>query len=317
MKTVGSHLANVLADRSSMRRELAPFVRFLVFLAVVVAAYAWVFHRLMALEGQDHSWFTGVYWALTVMTTLGFGDITFHTDVGRAFSVLVLMSGVFMLLIVMPFMFVRAVYEPWVEQRQRARMKSVRRVPADERDHVLICANDPIALALARRLQLAGISAWIIEGDEAVALRLRDAGLKVLAGDLEDPDTYLAGRVDRARLVFANSRDQENSNIVLTVREQNPTVPIVALAESEDSIDVLELSGATACAAAQAAARRAPGQPRERRLRAHQRDRRRARPRSWRSSRWPPRPSKGGASGSWDCARSSGSPWWACGDTAS
>lgn len=245
MKTVGSHLANVLADRSSMHRELAPFVRFLVILASVVALYAWGFHWLMALEGQDHSWFTGVYWTLTVMSTLGFGDITFHSDAGRAFSVLVLMSGVFMLLIVMPFMFVRAVYEPWVEARNRARMKSVRRVPADEHDHVLICDNDPIAFALARRLELAGISAWIIEADEAVALRLRDAGLKVLAGDMEDPDTYAAGQVGRARLVFANSGDQENSNIVLTVRELNPTVPIVSLAEFEASIDVLELSGAT------------------------------------------------------------------------
>ncbi len=42
-----------------------------------------------------------------------------------------------------------------------------------------------------------------------------------------------------------SSQDQENSRIVLTVRELNPAVPIVALAESEDSIDVLELSGAT------------------------------------------------------------------------
>lgn len=45
--------------------------------------------------------------------------------------------------------------------------------------------------------------------------------------------------------MFANSRDQENSNIVLTVRERSLTVPIVSLVESEESIDVLELSGAT------------------------------------------------------------------------
>lgn len=245
MKTVGSHLANFLAARSSSRREFAVFVRFLLLQAGVVAVYAWLFHWLMEREGQAHSWFTGVYWTLTVMTTLGFGDITFHSDAGRVFSVVVLISGVFMLLIVMPFVFVRAVYEPWVEQRNRARMKSVRRVPDDVRDHVLIASNDPIAFALVRRLELAGIPAWIIEPDEEIALRLRDAGLPVIAGDMEDADTYDAARVERARLVFANSRDQENSNIVLTVRERNPTVPIVSLVESEESIDVLELSGAT------------------------------------------------------------------------
>jgi Trk K+ transport system NAD-binding subunit len=36
-----------------------------------------------------------------------------------------------------------------------------------------------------------------------------------------------------------------NSNIVLTVRELSESVPIIAVAEVEDSIDVLELSGAT------------------------------------------------------------------------
>jgi voltage-gated potassium channel len=245
MKTVGSHLANFLAGRSSMRRELAPFVRFLVLLATVVLVYAWLFHVLMEREGQSHSWFTGVYWTLTVMTTLGFGDITFHSDAGRLFSVVVLVSGVFMLLIVMPFVFVRAVYEPWVEQRNRARVKAIRALPDSVRDHVLIASNDPIAFALVRRLELANIPAWIIEPDEEIALRLRDAGLPVVAGDMEDAATYEAARVDRARLVFANSKDQENSNIVLTVRDRNPTVPIVALVESEDSVDVLELSGAT------------------------------------------------------------------------
>jgi Trk K+ transport system NAD-binding subunit len=245
MKTVGSHLANFLAGRTSMRRELAPFVRFLALLATVVLVYAWVFHLLMEREGQTHSWFTGVYWTLTVMTTLGFGDITFHSDAGRLFSVVVLISGVFMLLIVMPFVFVRAVYEPWVEQRSRARMKAIRALPEGVRDHVLICSNDPIAFALVRRLELANVPAWIIEPDEEIALRLRDAGLPVITGDMEDAATYDAAHVERARLVFANSRDQENSNIVLTVRERNATVPIVALAESEDSLDVLELSGAS------------------------------------------------------------------------
>ena len=245
MKTVGSHLANFLAGRNSLRRELAPFVRFMALLASVVLVYAWLFHVLMEREGQTHSWFTGVYWTLTVMTTLGFGDITFHSDAGRLFSVIVLISGVFMLLIVMPFVFVRAVYEPWVEQRNRARMKAIRALPEDVRDHVLICSNDPIAFALVRRLELANVPAWIIEPDEEIALRLRDAGLPVIAGDMEDAATYDAAHVERARLVFANSKDQENSNIVLTVRERNPTVPIVALVESDDSVDVLELSGAS------------------------------------------------------------------------
>ena len=47
--------------------------------------YSVLFHVIMEMEGQRHSWLTGLYWTLTVMSTLGFGDITFTTDLGRLF----------------------------------------------------------------------------------------------------------------------------------------------------------------------------------------------------------------------------------------
>ena len=46
-------------------------------------------------------------------------------------------------------------------------------------------------------------------------------------------------------MVLANDSDTMNTNITLTVREVAPNVPIAAVAEDIDSIDILELSGAT------------------------------------------------------------------------
>ncbi len=54
-------------------------------------------------------------------------------------------------------------------------------------------------------------------------------------------------RVTKARLVFANSSDTVNTNIILTVREVAPEVPIVANVEEKYSIDILELSGWPVC----------------------------------------------------------------------
>ena len=61
-------------------------------LIVMVAASARC-HTLMDREGRADSWPTSVYWTLTTMTTLGFGDITFESDAGRIFSIVVLLSG--------------------------------------------------------------------------------------------------------------------------------------------------------------------------------------------------------------------------------
>lgn len=245
MKTISSHFAAVLTEGSKVRRQLAPFAKYIALLSATVLLYGWIFHQIMSWEGQNHSWFTGIYWALTVMSTLGFGDITFESDLGRVFSTVVLLSGVVLLLIILPFLFIRFVYAPWLDQRSRSRIAELRDVPESMRGHVLICANDPIALALIRRLGLAGVPAFLLEPDADAAMRLEEAGVPVVLGEIDSVETYRAAGVEKARLVLANATDTVNSNIVLTVRELSESVPIAALAEMEDSIDVLELSGAT------------------------------------------------------------------------
>ena len=91
MKTFATLLLHYLRGRAS-RRNLAVLARMLLLLAGLIAVYSTIFHYLMLWEDppQRYSWITGVYWTLTVMSTLGFGDITFHTDVGRIFSIVVL-----------------------------------------------------------------------------------------------------------------------------------------------------------------------------------------------------------------------------------
>ncbi|MDH3733231.1 MAG: potassium channel family protein, partial [Gemmatimonadota bacterium] len=245
MKTLGAHLASLVGDRARYRRQLAPFIRYLAVLTGFVLFYGWLFHVIMAWEGQDHSWFTGVYWALTVMSTLGFGDITFHTDLGRLFSSVVLLTGVLLLLIILPFLFIRMVYAPWLEQRSRARLRSLQSVPDDVAEHVLICADDPIARGLIRRLGVGGVPGYLIEPDPETAMLMEDAGVPVVNGEIDSVDTYRRAGAGRARFVLANASDTVNSNIVLTVRELTKEVPIAAIADHEDSIDILELSGAT------------------------------------------------------------------------
>jgi len=44
MKTISSHLATLLAGEAKLRRQLAPFVRYVVLLVAVVSLYGWVFH---------------------------------------------------------------------------------------------------------------------------------------------------------------------------------------------------------------------------------------------------------------------------------
>ncbi len=241
MKFLISQLSYFLSEQE-LRKNLRALLKYVGFLVAVIVVFSILFHVIMEWEGQQHSWLTGFYWTLTVMSTLGFGDITFQSDLGRAFSLLVLVSGIVLLLIMLPFTFIRYFYAPWLEAQIRAR--APRAVPGDMAGHVIICRHDSIAPGLARKLDFSQIPYFVLEPDPIVAERMISDGISAVTGDIDSPDTYRRLRARHARMVFANGEDTVNTNIALTVRDVAPDVPIVALAENDDSVDILELSGA-------------------------------------------------------------------------
>ncbi len=228
---------------ANTKRNLRLIFRFVAVLVVIVFLYSILFHFLMALEGQDHSWLTGFYWTLTVMTTLGFGDITFQSDLGRAFSIVVMLTGVIFLLTLLPFIIIRFFYASWVEAD--ARNRAPRELPPETKDHVIITHNDPVTLALIEKLKDYGQEYVLIVEDIRQALELNDGGLHVAVGSVDDPETYRKMRVEGASLVVATNGDEINTNIAFTVRELTGTVPILTTADSPFSEDILQMAGSS------------------------------------------------------------------------
>jgi len=242
VKFIVSQFTYFLSDRQA-RRNLGALRTYLFFLFAIILAYSVLFHFVMILEGQEHSWLTGLYWTLTVMSTLGFGDITFQSDAGRAFSIIVLASGVVLLLVMLPFAFIRYFYAPWLEAQIQAKVP--RRLPESTSGHVIICQEDSITKGLIRKLKVNRIPYCVLEPDPVVATQLSEEGLNVVMGEVDDPETYKAIRIGQARLLLANAEDSVNTNILITARSLNASIPIIALAEEEDSLDIFSLSGAT------------------------------------------------------------------------
>ena len=241
MKFIISQFFNILTSRKE--RNIRMLIKFLLVLITMITIYSVLFHFLMMLENQKFSWITGFYWALTVMSTLGFGDITFASDLGKLFSVVVLLSGMVLLLIMLPFTFIQFFYAPWLEAQTKAR--APRELPEDMQGHVILTNYDPITMNLIHRLKQYQYEYVIVTEDIQRALELFDLDYKVVVGDLSDPETYRRLKVHKATLVVANINDMMNTNIAFTVREVSKEVPIVANADLDDSVDILQLAGST------------------------------------------------------------------------
>ncbi len=218
-------------------------IRFLLALAIMVTVYSILFHYIMAYEGQDFSWVTGFYWTLTVMSTLGFGDITFHDDLGRIFSICVLLSGVLFLLILLPFTFIQFFYAPWMEAQSAAR--APRELPEETTGHVIMTYYGSVTSTLIKKLKQYHYSYVVLVPELQDALRLSDLDVKVVVGELDDPETYQKIRVETAAMVVTTRSDAVNTNVVSTVRGISETVPAIATARDPASIDILKLAGST------------------------------------------------------------------------
>ena len=230
--------------KGDKRRAVAVFLRYAAFLSVTILAYASLFQWIMVqVEGRSHSWVTAFYWTLVTMSTVGFGDVVFYSDIGRVFSLVVLVSGIMLLLVVLPFTFIRFFYAPWLEAQLLRRVPQ--KVSPNVRGHVIVSRYNEIAVGLIERLQFNKIPYYVVESDPAAARRLLNQGISVVLGEFDNRTTYEDLQVHQARLLLANCEDTTNANITLTAREVSKDVPIVGIVEEENSTDILELSGCT------------------------------------------------------------------------
>lgn len=240
MKFLISQLSYFWQDRHS-RTNVYALLRYLVLLAAMITLYSILFHFIMAYEGREESWVTGFYWTLTVMSTLGFGDITFKSDLGRIFSSIVLLSGIIFMLVILPFTFINLFYAPWLRAQEAAR--APRSLPDTVKGHVILTQYDAVTMALIERLKQFHHRYVVLTPELEDALRLHDLGVKVVRGDLDNPETYRRVHVEQAALVVTTANDRLNTNVAFTVREVSESVPIIATANAAASVDILELAG--------------------------------------------------------------------------
>jgi len=240
MKTLASEFAYFMRGRA--RQNLRALTLYCAFLAAMILIYAALFRTLMwHLEGREFSFIAGVYWTITVMTTLGFGDITFHSDLGYIFAAVVTVSGVVFLLIILPFGLISLFLAPWIEHRLRSRLSW--ELPPTAAGHVVIFGLDATTRAFIRKLQARHIPYLVVTPDHDEALRLEDEGVRVVCGAPTDAGVLAAVRVAAARYVVANLSDPENVTICLSVRSQCQT-PIAAFVDDPEHGALLRQAGA-------------------------------------------------------------------------
>jgi voltage-gated potassium channel len=193
---------------TQMRRN----IKIILAVALVAIAYSIIFMVLMGYEGQTQNvnLITALYWVIITITTLGYGDIVFHSQIGRIFSIIVSLSGIFILwAVVLPL-----VITPRLENVVKPVPISA---PKKIEGHVIISGYSPMVEALTDRLSLLKIPFLIIERSEETARSIYQR-YPTTWGDPSLVRVLMNAGIGSSRLLIANEREEQNAEVILTAR---------------------------------------------------------------------------------------------------
>lgn len=228
-------------DRFDQSLDLSPLQIAALLSIVGVVAYGTVgSYALRADIPGIESLSDSVYFVVVTIATVGYGDITPMTPEAKWFSlsVILLGTGAFTAAI-------GALVVPAIESRMAAAFGNM---TASElkllEDHVLVLGYGDITESLLEELP-GEVDVVVVTPDPDVVSRLKDEGVNVLTDDPTDEDALLDARVDSARGVVVATRDDARDVLaVLTARQTNPAVRIVAAANHAKHVGKLQQVGA-------------------------------------------------------------------------
>jgi len=183
-----------------------------------------------------------LYVTVQTLTTVGYGDQTPHSGAGRMFAVMVMLIGAGGVALAVSTIVQSVVQSELVAtfgQRRRSRRMS------KLSNHFIICGSGRVGSHLVRDLLATNESFVVIEQDQQRAAGFAERGVNVLVGDATLEVTLREARVEHARgLAACLPNDADNVYVVLTARDLNPNLRIVARAAEEQAEAKLLRAGA-------------------------------------------------------------------------
>ncbi|VVB62583.1 Calcium-gated potassium channel MthK [uncultured archaeon] len=205
---------------------------------LLLIIYSLVFMVLMSHEGQTQNanMLNALYWVVITILTIGYGDIVFHSPLGRIFSIIVGLSGVAIFYAaVLPIIITNK-----LEDLIRVAPSSL---PREMQGHIIITGYSSILEMLLERLSQLSIPFLIVERSEEVARSIYKT-YPTLWGDPSEYETLIKANINSARLFITNEKDELDAEVISSVREISK-IEIIELVNNLASSKFLCFAGAS------------------------------------------------------------------------
>ena len=219
-------------DNTALRIVLAACVPLVLLLAGTIG-----YHTL-----EGWTLFDSLYMTVTTLATVGFGEIHPLSSGGRAFTIALILGGVFTTAAAATTV-IRAVVSG--ELQRLVGRRRMERMLSSLAGHVIVCGYGRMGRFVCEELAAAGQAFVAIERDKDLIERFPSGQGIAFAGDATSDDVLRRAGIERARaVVTALPHDADNLFITMSAKLLNDKLFIVSRAEDPTAEAKLTRAGA-------------------------------------------------------------------------
>jgi len=177
------------------------------------------------------------------ITSIGYGETHPLSTEGRIFTLFIIAIGIGVvghaLVSVSRWLIEGEVVKVFTRRRS---MKAIQKI----RDHFIVCGFGRMGSFVCNEFHARGIPFVVVENIPEIQDKINQNGYYLSPGDATDEDVLMAAKIKTAKgLVSTLNSDASNVYVVLTARELNPDLEIIARAGEEEAEKKLIRAGAS------------------------------------------------------------------------
>ncbi len=183
-----------------------------------------------------------LYMTAITISTVGYGEIAEMTNEAKIFTIFLIFSGLgvagYGITSIFALFFEGQLKDAWRKRRMEYKIK-------DLKDHYIVCGAGEVGNIVIQQFKENNLKFLVIENSQERVEELKNEGVLTINDDATNEDTLIHAKIESAKgLVASLSNDADNVFTVLTARQLNPDIYIIAKAIEKNAYRKLEKAGA-------------------------------------------------------------------------